>query len=617
MNDTPAETTPAQERRQFGAEVGRLLDLVVHSLYSEREIFLRELVANAADATDRRRFEALTDPGIGTAENASVRVVPDKPARTLTVSDQGIGMTHDELTTNLGTIAKSGTRAFAASLEGASEEERPALIGQFGVGFYAAFMVADRVEVVSRRAGTDEAWLWASDGRGEYTIETAVREEAGTSITLHMKSDAEEFLEPYRLETIIRKWADHITIPVTVARDGKDQPANEGTALWRKAKSDVTEQQYAEFYRHLGHYFDTPWDTLHWRAEGALEFYALLYIPGARPFDPVEGDRESHVRLHVKRMFITADAKLLPDWLRFIQGVVDTEDLPLNVSREMLQATPVLARIRRAVTNRVLTELKTKSKEAESYAGFWENFGAVMKEGLWDDTEHRATLSELMRFRSSTQEGWTSLADYVSRMKPGQEAIYYLAGEDQAAIAASPQLEGFRARGVEVLLLSDQVDAFWPERLDRYDEKPLRSITQGAADLSRLPVGDAPTGSAADVSALIPALKAALGAKVDDVRPTDRLVESAVVLAAKEGGPDLQMQRLMRRAGRSMGPAPAPLLEINPRHPLIAALAERQAAGEDMTDSAATLLDLARVQDGETPLDPAGFARRVAAALAK
>ncbi len=615
---TAPSSATGQERRQFGAEVGRLLDLVVHSLYSEREIFLRELVANAADATDRRRFEALTDASLGTVENPSIRVVPDKPARTLTVSDQGIGMTHDDLANNLGTIAKSGTRAFAATLEGAPAEERPALIGQFGVGFYAAFMVADRVDVISRRAGTAEAWLWSSDGRGEYTIEPGAREEAGTSIILHMKADAEEFLEPYRLETVIRKWADHITIPVTVARDGKDQPANEGTALWRKSKSDVNEAQYNEFYRHLGHYFDTPWATLHWRAEGALEFYALLYIPGARPFDPLlEGDRESHVRLHVRRMFITADAKLLPEWLRFIQGVVDTEDLPLNVSREMLQATPVLARIRRAVTNRVLTELKTKAKEADSYAKFWENFGSIMKEGIWDDTEHRAALSELMRFRSSTQAGLTSLADYVARMKPGQEAIYYLAGDNHEALAASPQLEGFTARGVEVLLLSDQVDAFWPERLDRYEEKQIRSVTQGAADLSRLPGGETPGGSAADVSTLIPALKAALGKQVDDVRPTDRLVGSAVVLAAKEGGPDLQMQRLMRRSGRATGPASPPLLEINPRHPLIAALAERHKAGEDVAESAATLLDLARIQDGETPLDPAGFARRVAAALAK
>jgi molecular chaperone HtpG len=618
MDEPNAAQRPGEERHQFGAEVGRLLDLVVHSLYSEREIFLRELVANAADATDRRRFEALTNPALTLPEGASIRITPDKPARTLTIADHGIGMSRDELAQNLGTIARSGTRAFTANLakaEDAPADERPALIGQFGVGFYAAFMVADRVEVTSRRAGTDEAWLWASEGHGEYTLAPATRDEAGTTIVLHMKADAEEYLEAYRLETVIRKWADHITIPVTVTRDGKDMPANEGTALWRKPKAEVTEQSYTEFYRHLGHFFDEPWATLHWRAEGQLEFSALLFVPGSRPFDVMEGDRESHVRLHVRRMFITSDAKLLPEWLRFIQGVVDTEDLPLNVSREMLQATPVLARIRRAVTNRVLTELKTRAKDEKSYPSFWENFGAILKEGVWSDSEHRPALAELLRFRSSTQEGWVSLADYVERMKPGQQAIYFLAGDDHTAIAASPQLEGFAARGIEVLLLSDPVDAFWPERMETYADKPLRSVTQGAADLSSLPAPEAGE-PAVDVAKLVPALKAALGEAVDDVRPTDRLVSSAAVLSAKTSGPDLQMQRLMRRAGRKMPELP-PVLEINPRHKLIAALAAKADAGEDITEQAETLLDLALVQDGETPRDPAGFARRVAAALAR
>ena len=607
-------TTATVERHAFGAEVGRLLDLVVHSLYSEREIFLRELVANAADATDRRRFEALTNPAMGTPETTGVRIVPDKPARTLTIEDHGIGMTRDELAQNLGTIARSGTRAFTATLEGASTEEQPNLIGQFGVGFYAAFMVADRVEVTSRKAGGgDEAWLWASEGGGEYTLEPATRAEPGTSIVLHMKPDADEFLEPYRLETIVRKWADHIALPITLVRDGKDAPVNEGTALWRKPKAEVSEQATIELYRHLGHYFDTPWATLHWRAEGQLEFYALLFIPGARPFEAVEGDRLSHVRLHVRRMFITDDAKLLPDWLRFVQGVVDTEDLPLNVSREMLQATPVLARIRRAVTNRVLTELKTRAKDTETYAKFWENFGGVVKEGFWDDTEHRPALAELARFKSSVAEGWTSLSEYVARMKPGQDAIYILLGDDAGALATSPQLEGFAARGIEVLLLSDPVDAFWPERLTEHEGKPIRSVTQGAPDLEKFQAEH--SGTAADVTRLIPALKAALGDQVDDVRPTDRLVDSAVVLSAKSTGPDLQMQRLMRRTGRP-GPATPPLLEINPRHSLIAALARRAEGGEDLQDAAETLLDLARIQDGEAPRNPAAFARRVASALA-
>ena len=606
-------STTAPERHPFGAEVGRLLDLVVHSLYSEREIFLRELVANAADATDRRRFEALTNAAMATAETAGVRIVPDKPARTLTIEDQGIGMTHDELAQNLGTIARSGTRAFTATLEGAPTEERPNLIGQFGVGFYAAFMVADRVEVTSRKAGGDgEAWLWASDGRGDYTLEPATREHPGTSIVLHMKPDADEYLEPYKLETIIRKWADHIALPITLVRDGKDTQANEGNALWRKPKSEVTEEATNELYRHLGHYFDTPWATLQWRAEGNLEFYALLFVPGARPFEAVEGDRISHVRLHVRRMFITDDAKLLPDWLRFVQGVVDTEDLPLNVSREMLQSTPVLARIRKAVTNRVITELKTRAKDAESYGTFWDNFGQTVKEGFWDDTEHRAALSELVRFKSSTETGLTSFAAYVARMKPEQEAIYILIGDDAEALASSPQLEGFRARGLEVLLLSDPVDAFWPERLTEYEGKPIRSVTQGVADLDKFPVEA--SGEKTDVTKLVTVLKAALGDQVDDVRATDRLVDSAVVLSAKSSGPDLQLQRLMRRTGRA-GPNTPPMLEINPRHKLIAALAARADAGEDLVDAAETLLDLARIQDGEPPRNPAAFARRVTAAL--
>jgi molecular chaperone HtpG len=603
------------ERHQFSAEVGRLLDLVVHSLYSEREIFLRELVANAADATDRRRFDALTDPAIAPPPDAKVRIVPDKPGRTLEIIDSGIGMSHEELAANLGTIARSGTRAFGNSLADAKPEDRPSLIGQFGVGFYAAFMVADRVEVTSRRAGAEEAWVWASEGAGEFTLAPGAREEAGTTIVLHLKPDADEYLDPIRLEAIVRKWADHITIPVTIARDGKDIPANEGTALWRKPKAEVTEAQYNEFYRHLGHMFDTPWATLHWRAEGAMEFAALLFIPGSKPFEPFEEKRVSGVRLHVRRMFITDEAELLPPWLRFVQGVVDTEDLPLNVSREMLQTTPVLARIRRAVTNRVLTELKSRAKDAESYDTFWENFGATLKEGVWEDTEHRKDLAGLLRFRSSAVDGLTTLADYVGRMKPEQEAIYYLAGDDAERLAASPQVEGFRARGVEVLLLTDPVDAFWPERLDEFDGKKLRSVTQGLGDLSRLPPPEQ-DGEAADVTKLLPALKEALGDAVSEVRATDRLVESAVVLAAGTMGPDLQMQRLMRRSGRGGMPSAPPVLELNPRHALIRTLAARAEAEGDVAEAAQMLLDLAHVQDGDAPRDPAAFARRVATALA-
>ena len=613
-------TTP--ERHEFSAEVGRLLDLVVHSLYSDREIFLRELVANAADATDRRRFEALTDAALTPPAGAAVRIAADKEARTITITDDGVGMSKVELTQNLGTIARSGTRAFGQEAAKSDDPkvgaaDKPSLIGQFGVGFYSAFMVADRVEVTSRRAGSDEAWTWASEGGGAFTLAAADRGEPGTTIVLHTKEDAAEFLEPVRLETIIRKWADHITVPILVAQEGDapERAANEGTALWRKSKSEVTAEQYTEFYRHVAHAFDEPWATLHWRAEGALEFTALLFIPARPPFEPVEGPRESRVRLHVRRMFITDEANLLPGWARFVQGVVDTEDLPLNVSREMLQATPVLTKIRKAVTGRVINELKSRAKDAEAYGTFIEAFGPVLKEGVWDDAEYRQELAPLVRFKSSAVEGWTGLGDYVSRMKAEQEAIYFLAGDDAEVLAKSPQLEGFRARGVEVLLLTDQVDAFWPERLGAFEGKSLKSVTQGAADLAKL-AGDAPEGEAADVAKLIEVLKAALVDEVGDVRTTDRLVESAVVLAAAGFGPDLQMQRILKRHGRQQFAMPA-TLEINARHALIRRLAERAEAGEDLAEAAHLLLDVARVQDGDLPLDPAAFARRVTAALVR
>ena len=614
MGETTAGDLKQPEQHAFSAEVGRLLDLVVHSLYSEREIFLRELVANAADATDRRRFEALTNPAVPLPSDAKLRIVPNKDARTLLIEDSGVGMDKGELAANLGTIARSGTRAFGEALP-KDGEDKVNLIGQFGVGFYAAFMVADRVEVTSRRVGSDEAWTWASEGGGSFTLAPGERTEPGTSILLHMKEDAGEFLEPIRLETIVRKWADHITIPIVIATDGEDKPANEGTALWRKSKSEVTEDQYKEFYRHVGHAWDEPWATLHWRAEGAIEYSALLFIPSSRPFDAVEGPRESRVRLHVRRMFITDEAGLLPPWARFVQGVVDTEDLPLNVSREMLQTTPVLARIRKAVTNRVLSELKTRSADVESYNKFWAEFGGVLKEGVWDDAEHRSEVATLMRFRSSAVEGWTSLADYVTRMKDGQEAIYTLSGDDAAALAKSPQLEGFRARGVEVLFLTDPVDSFWPDRLGEWDGKKLRSVTQGAEDIAKLAPEHAPEGEPADAAKLIDAIKAALAEAVTDVRTTDRLVDSAVVLAAAGFGPDLQMQRLLRRSGKP-GITLPPTLELNPRHPLIRRLAERADAGADIGEAAHTLLDLARVQDGDMPIDPAAFARRITAALA-
>ncbi|APH58620.1 Chaperone protein htpG [Granulibacter bethesdensis] len=617
---TAGETgASGSEQHRFGAEVDRLLHLVIHSLYTEREIFLRELVANAADAIERRRFEALSDTTLlAGADEAKIRLSADKAARTLTIADGGIGMTRDDLITHLGTIAKSGTRAFGEALKAREEQkegaEKPTTIGQFGVGFYAAFMVADRVEVTSRRAGTEDAWTWSSEGNGTFAIAPGSRDTAGTTIVMHIKADADEFLDSWRLENIIRKWADFIAVPVLVAQeDGEDRAANDGAALWRKSKSEVTEEDYEAFYRHVGSFFDKPWATLHWRAEGAIDFSALLFIPGSPGFTPMDEERESRVRLHVKRMFITDRAEILPAWLRFVHGVVDTDDLPLNVSREMLQATPVLARIRKAVTNRVLTELKTRAKDEESYRTFWQNFGRVLKEGVWDDSEHRKDLLPLLRFASSAipadqDGGLTSLDAYVSRMKEGQKAIYYLAGDRVETLRNSPQLEGFRAQGYEVLLLEDPIDAFWPERAESFADKPIRSVARSAEDLA------ATEGDVPDVSALTSALKAALGERVSEVRASTRLVSSAVILSSAGVGPDLQMQRLLARAGRGLPPAP-PVLEINPRHKLIASLASAAAQGEGeargMESVAETLLDLARIQEGEAPADPTAFAGRV------
>ena len=608
------------EQHEFSAEVGRLLDLVVHALYSDREIFLRELVANAADATDKRRFEGLTNSALALPENASIRIAPEKDKKELVISDDGVGMTHDELAQNLGTIARSGTRAFGEKLNAAKAEDRPSLIGQFGVGFYAAFMVADRVDVTSRKAGADEAWTWSSDGKGAFTLTPSTRSTPGTDIVLHMKSDAEDFLDSWRLRSIIRKWADHISWPITLREFNEDgtveeKAANEGTALWRKPKAEITPEQYTEFYRHIARAFDEPYATMHWHAEGTTEFTALLFLPSARPFDFMEQSRESKIHLHVRRMFITDEADLLPNWMRFVQGVVDTEDLPLNVSREMLQATPVLARIRKAVTKRVLTEIKTRAKDADAgFNAFWENFGAVLKEGLWEDSEHRQEIAGFARFHTTHGDDLTTLDDYISRMKDGQDVIYFLTGDNLEALKASAQLEGFHARGLEVLLLSDPVDAFWPERLHSYNDKTLRSVVYSHGDLEKFSTNKEETVEAANVDTLVPALKEALGDAVKDVRSTVRLTNSAVVITS-EGGPDLAMQRLMRRSGQAL-PETLPILEINPRHPLIKALAQRVEKKESIQDLARVLLDLARVQEGEPLPDPTGFARLLAGLLA-
>ena len=614
-----------EERHGFQAEVGRLLDIVAHSLYSDRSVFLRELVSNASDACDRLRYLALTRPELA-AEDAQYRVVitPDAAAKTLTIADNGIGMNHDDLVANLGTIARSGTAAFLKEATGDAAKDL-SLIGQFGVGFYAAFMAAEKVEVFSRRAGETQGWRWVSDGKGDFAVAAADDVARGTKIVLHLREDATEFLETPRLKSIIARYSDHIALPILLRADGKEDKLNEAAALWMRPKSEITERQYAEFYRHVSHGFDEPRLTIHWRAEGKIDYTALLFIPKSRPFDLFHPERKHGVKLYVRRVFITEDcADLLPGYLRFLKGLVDSEDLPLSISREMLKHNPLVAKIRAALMKRTLSELtKLAEKEPESYADFWTAFGPVLKEGLYEDQEQRETLLKLTRFRSTQGEGLVSLADYVGRMKPGQEAIYYLSGESVEAAARSPQLEGFAARGVEVLLLSDPVDEFWIPNVGAYDAKPFKSVTRGGAELDKIALPEEKQKAAepqpAGTDALIALLRLALKDAVKDVRSSARLDTSAVCLVADEGDMDIHLERLLKQH-RQLDSAAKRVLEVNPRHPLIAGLAKRlsqNGSSEEVTEAAWLLLDQARIVQGEPVTDPAAFARRLDATLLK
>jgi len=667
------------EKRSFQAEVSRLLDIVAHSLYSEKEIFLRELISNASDACDRLRYAALTQPDLARSEggeesNFRVVLTPDKGARTLTIDDNGVGMNHDELIENLGTIARSGTAAFMEKLAAGKDGDKAAdkstadkpkpdkpgdvsLIGQFGVGFYSAFMVAEEVEVIARKAGDSAAWRWSSDGKGEFTVEPAEKAARGTTIILHLRKGEDEFLEPHRLRHIVKTYSDHIALPILL-KDGDpkggggEETLNAASALWTRSKSEITPEQYKEFYHHVAHSFDEPWLTIHARAEGKIEYTNLLFVPSSKPFDLFDPQRKNHVKLYVRRVFITDDCQnLLPPYLRFLRGIVDSEDLPLNVSREMLQNNPILSRIKTQLTKRVISELAKKASDApDEYAKFWDNFGAVLKEGLYEDREQQETLLPLIRFRSthSGSQGGDELVsfdDYVGRMKPGQEAIYYLTGDKLELLKKSPQLEGFRARGVEVLLLTDPVDEFWMPALGKYkapgkeadkgadkdgakaSEYTLKSITRGGADLSKIAAQDGETKAedktddkpAGNIGALIAIFKLALGEAVKDVRISDRLTDSAVCLVADEGDMDMHLERLLKQH-RQLDAEAKRILEINPKSALVERLAARvgqDGASEQLGEFAWLLLDQARILEGEPLPDPSAFARRLSMLLEK
>ena len=606
--------TAAPESQPFQAEVAELLHLMVHSVYSETDIFLRELISNASDACDKLRYEAIAAPDlIADGEAPKILIAPDKRADTLSVIDSGIGMDRQELIDNLGTIARSGTRSFLSRLTEA--KDGAGLIGQFGVGFYSAFMVADRIVVTSRRAGADQVWTWSSSGGSGFEIAPASEDDAkrimrGTEIVLHLKPDAKKYLESYEIERVVGAYSDNIQFPILLkSEDGEPRQINSASALWQRPKSELTPEDYKQAYKSIAGAFDEPAMTLHYRAEGRYSYAVLLFAPSTKPFDLFEPSRKGKVKLYVRRVFITDDADLLPAYLRFIRGVVDSEDLPLNISREMLQNNPQLAQIRKAVTSRVITEFEQLGeKEPENFAKIWDAFGPVIKEGLYEDYERREKLLALSRFTTTAGER-RSLKQYIAELKPNQTEVYFLAGDSIERLKSNPKLEQAAARGIEVLLLTDPVDAFWTSAPLDFDGKPLKSLSQGDIDFSLIPRiddGKDETTADTDEAATIAAIKAALGDRVADVRASQRLTSSASCLVAGSHGPDRELERLLARQNRGAGTKP--ILEINMRHPLVAAISGTQDAAADLSF---LLLEQAQILDGELPEDPAAFANRL------
>lgn len=617
---THHDTSPTVERHAFEAEVSRLLHLMVHAVYSDKDVFLRELISNAADACEKLRYLSIAEPGLAPgAEGFQIAITADPDNRRLVIADNGIGMGRDELKDNLGTIARSGTRAFLDSLE--KKEDGGALIGQFGVGFYSAFMVADRVRVLSRKAGSDEAHAWESDGKGSFELTPVDLAEAplrGTRVELFLADDMASYAEEATVERIVKAYSAHVPVPIVLSKAGSDASRTlaDGSALWMKPKASVTAEEYREFYGTVAQAWDEPALTLHYRAEGRHEYSVLLFVPSEKPFDLFDPDRKGRVKLYVRRVFITDEAEILPAWLRFVRGVIDSEDLPLNISREMLQKNPVVEAIGRGVTGRVLTELgKLADSEPETYAKIWSAFGPVIKEGLYEAPDRRDDLFKIARFRTTTSgDALRSLAEVVKDFKENQTAIFFALGESRDAVLASPHLEGYAARGLEVLILTDPVDAFWVRTALGYDGKPFKSITQGAADLDAIarPEGAGAGAEAADVAVLATMLKEALEGKVSDVRSSARLASSPVCLVAADFALDKLTEKLMsRQEGAPRGDKP--VLELNPSHTLVKALAAKAVGGEAQAvrEAAVLLHGQARILDGEAPDDPAAFAAAV------
>lgn len=607
----------------FAAEISKVLHLMIHSLYTNKNIFLRELISNASDACDKLRYEAVQNGSLLKEDSElAIEIEADEKAGTLTIRDNGIGMNREELIANLGTIARSGTQEFSRLLSGDASKDVN-LIGQFGVGFYASFMVADKVTVESRKAGEGERWRWESDGLGSFIVNPAAEGPRGTRITLHLKPEAKEYLDKHRLRFIAQTYSDHISFPIYLLADGERTSINEAAALWTRPKSEITKEQYKEFYAHVAHSPEEPWMVLHNKVEGALEYTNLLFIPGIKPFDLFHPERRRRVKLYVKRVFITDEnIGIVPSYMRFLRGIIDSQDLPLNISRETLQKNATLDKIRDSIASRVLSELKKRAeKDIAGYTGFWEHFGPVLKEGLCEGNAPREKLFEACRFYSSeSPDTLISLDEYIARMKEGQEAIYYLIGDSLTALQASPQIEGFRKRGIEVLLLTDHVDDFWVNVSREYKGKQLRSAIKSGEDLARMEPreeGQAPEAKEppAGIAKLIAAMKTLYGEAVKDVRVTHKLSESPVCLAVAEGDMDMRMERFLLEH-KQLPKRQAKILEINPDHPVIAKLAAH-ADDAEAADAMWLLLDQANIAEGEPVTDMAAYTRRVTALLGK
>ena len=608
----------------FQTEVGQLLHLITHSLYTNKEIFLRELISNASDALDKMRYLTLTNDDFKSLSfDPKINIeFKDGDNPTLTLNDSGIGMSQQDLEENLGTIARSGTKNFLENMSG-NEKKDSQLIGQFGVGFYSCFMVADKVDVSTKKAGEDEAWLWTSDGQSGYEISKEVRKEPGTSITLHLNEDGKEFASRWRIENLVKKYSDHIDFPIFLTydeidydKDGKEKSSksktdqiNDAKAFWTRAKSDLKKKDYIEFYKTLSHDAEDPFDWIHTKAEGNLEYTLLFYIPKTASPDIYRTDYQTGVKLYVNRVFITDDDKeLLPTWLRFVKGVIDSSDLPLNVSREILQQNRIMSKIKSNAVKKILNKLKDISKDKDKYATFFDQFGRLIKEGVYQDFDHKDALTDLLRFKSTKEDGLVSLKEYVDRMDSDQKSIFYITGQQESSLRNSPLLEIYDKKDIEVLILDDEIDEIIIASVPNYDEKDLKSVNRSGAadDISE----DADKDSEKSTKPVLKKIKKVLGDKVKDVKLSSRLSDSPSCIVADENDPTAQMQEIMKSMGQTGMPEIKPILEINPNHEIVKKL-KSMTRQKSFDDIALLLYEQALIQEGVNLEDPAGFVNRL------